>query len=328
MGYKINRVPLDFSWPLNKVWCGYVNPHLSHLKECSCDNGYSQYGTHLNNLWYGYSEFKPEDNGSVPFSPEDECIVAFATRNVTRAPEYYGTATQENIHEECVRLANLFNGQWACHLNQDDVNALIEADRLYTFTHRPINPITEDDIKNHAYYLWLNAGCPENSDVYFWELSKEQHSRHYLPYNNGYIPTATEVNRWNIMSMGHDSINASVVILARAKREGKSAICEICQGAGSFWTSTEHENLYNNWEKEDPPIGDGYQCWETVGSGSPISPVFSTPEALAEYLSKNYEKQGTYEEWLKFINSNQESISLVEFKGNLLTGVQFIARTA
>jgi len=40
------------------------------------------------------------------------------------------------------------------------------------------------------------------------------------------------------------------------------------------------------------------------------------------------EKQGTYEEWLKFINSNQESISLVEFKGNLLTGVQFIARTA
>ena len=251
MGYKINRVPLDFSWPLNKVWCGYVNPHLSHLKECSCDNGYSQYGTHLNNLWYGYSEFKPEDNGSVPFSPEDECIVAFATRNVTRAPEYYGTATQENIHEECVRLANLFNGQWACHLNQDDVNALIEADRLYTFTHRPINPITEDDIKNHAYYLWLNAGCPENSDVYFWELSKEQHSRHYLPYNNGYIPTATEVNRWNIMSMGHDSINASVVILARAKREGKSAICEICQGAGSFWTSTEHENLYNNFVNQE-----------------------------------------------------------------------------
>ena len=27
MGRKLMRVPLDFAWPLKKVWKGYINPY-------------------------------------------------------------------------------------------------------------------------------------------------------------------------------------------------------------------------------------------------------------------------------------------------------------
>ena len=37
MGRKLRRVPLDFDWPINKTWEGYVNPHY---KKCpDCNNG-------------------------------------------------------------------------------------------------------------------------------------------------------------------------------------------------------------------------------------------------------------------------------------------------
>lgn len=36
----------------------------------------------------------------------------------------------------------------------------------------------------------------------------------------------------------------------------------------------------------DPPAGDGWQLWETVSEGSPISPVFPTPEGLIDFMSQ------------------------------------------
>jgi hypothetical protein len=35
MGRKLMRVPMDFSWPLNEVWGGYVNPY--HVRCPACD---------------------------------------------------------------------------------------------------------------------------------------------------------------------------------------------------------------------------------------------------------------------------------------------------
>ena len=34
MGRELKRVPLDFDWPLNKPWEGFVNPHYTAV-ECS-----------------------------------------------------------------------------------------------------------------------------------------------------------------------------------------------------------------------------------------------------------------------------------------------------
>lgn len=34
MGREIKRVPIDFDWPIGKVWEGYVNRHYSQCKAC------------------------------------------------------------------------------------------------------------------------------------------------------------------------------------------------------------------------------------------------------------------------------------------------------
>lgn len=40
MGRKLMRVPLDFAWPIGKLWEGYINPHY---RECpKCRAGYSK----------------------------------------------------------------------------------------------------------------------------------------------------------------------------------------------------------------------------------------------------------------------------------------------
>lgn len=39
--------------------------------------------------------------------------------------------------------------------------------------------------------------------------------------------------------------------------------------------------------KQGPPEGDGWQVWETVSEGSPISPVFGTDEECARWVSQD-----------------------------------------
>lgn len=49
----------------------------------------------------------------------------------------------------------------------------------------------------------------------------------------------------------------------------------------------KYEKLFDWWYSEaraDPPSGDGYQLWETVSEGSPVSPVFASWEDFANYL--------------------------------------------
>lgn len=49
------------------------------------------------------------------------------------------------------------------------------------------------------------------------------------------------------------------------------------------WGDKEWDEFFETG-KYDPPGGDGWQIWENVSEGSPISPVFPTSEALVEYL--------------------------------------------
>jgi hypothetical protein len=39
MGRELRRVPLDFDWPLNKVWQGYVPPEWRPCPSDDCENG-------------------------------------------------------------------------------------------------------------------------------------------------------------------------------------------------------------------------------------------------------------------------------------------------
>lgn len=280
MGRQLRRVPLDFNHPVDQVWPGFLNPHYMATKCPDCDGGYSPQYKRLHDQWYGNAPFRPEDRGSQPFTIDTPEVRAFAERNVSCTPSFYGSG-EAAIRREAKRLCDLFNGQWAHHLNADDVQVLIDNGRL--------------------------------RDLTGWDEPLRK-------------PTPDEVNRWSINSFGHDSSNAWYVIKAECIRRGWPYTCFTCEGHGDIWPSTEAKELYDQWTETEPPTGEGYQMWETVSEGSPISPVFDSPIKLAQWLElhpRGVDKGTTADQWLTFINGTGWAPSLVgTSSGQLLTGVQ------
>ena len=75
-----------------------------------------------------------------------------------------------------------------------------------------------------------------------------------------------------------------------------------------------------------PPKGEGWQMWETCSEGSPISPVFKTPEDVATWLADTGASSfgsmtATYEQWLAMIHQGL-SISMVIDKDGMRSGVE------
>lgn len=295
MGRELKRVALDFSWPHNKVWRGFINPHYEgHCHECrDCrGSGSSPEANALKERWYGNDRrFRPEDRGSVPFEPSHEVVQALAQRNVNHSPEYYGRGSAA-VDREARRLSELFNTRWSHHLNQDDVDALVADGRLMDFTH-----------------TWSRETG--------WQ-----------PRSPAVVPLAADVNAWSLAGMGHDSINCWVVIQAECERLGIEPLCPTCKGEGRQWDSPESKAAYDAWQEEAPPEGSGYQIWETVSEGSPISPVFETPEELARWMARNphgVDEGTTYEQWLAFIRGPGWAPSFIGTDNGLVSGVQAVA---
>lgn len=203
------------------------------------------------------------------------------------------TATSK-LYDDWYRLGSYerYSG-WCYHLEQADVDELIKEGRLRDFTH-----------------IWTKGrGWEEKSP----------------PYR----PTAQEVNEWAKKGFGHDSINCWICVEAKAKRLGVYGFCELCKGRGHYWCDEKYEALYEAWKSVEPPEGEAYQLWETVSEGAPISPAFSDPKDLAEWLSKQtsgWFEDSSYsaEDWLKFILKNEPAFSMVVENGIPKDGVRAV----
>lgn len=255
MGREVKRVALDFDWPLDgEPWKGYLMPDKYDEDPCpaDCDHGYSQHAAWLRNRWYGNEHFDPAETGSPLLTPDTPEVQAFAERNVNRSPEYYGRGNWA-IRHEAMRLCALWNGMWSHHLEQRDVDALITAGRLMNFTH-----------------AW------------------SQDAGRWVPRDPAPVVTAAEVNRWSLGGFGHDSLNCGVVVEARCEADGRPYACSACGGYGSVEAYPGQRAEAEAWEPIEPPVGEGWQYWETVSEGSPISPVFATREGLVEWLCADY----------------------------------------
>lgn len=118
-----------------------------------------------------------------------------------------------------------------------------------------------------------------------------QHGRLGGEYGPG-VFTAEAVNDWNLKTIfGHDDINRMICVEARAKRLGVFGICPICNGDGEVWFNDRIKQLADDWlknESYDPPTGDGWQLWESVSEGSPLTPVFSSQEELDIYIAVHF----------------------------------------
>jgi hypothetical protein len=248
MSHEVRRVPLDFEWPLKKVWEGYLMPRRLREDPCpECTQGYSPHAQYLHDLWYGKVPFRPEGNGSMPHGPDSAEIHLRAVRNVDDAPEYYGSG-EAAVRREAERLAAHFDGAWSHHLNDADVAALVAADRLHDFTH-----------------TWIKGtGWVKNDPLI--------------------VPSAEQVNRWSLNGFGHDSVNAWICVRARCERDGVPAECFACEGHASVEAYEGQRAEAEAWQSTDPPAGEGWQLWETVSEGSPVTPVFPTADGLISHL--------------------------------------------
>lgn len=62
-------------------------------------------------------------------------------------------------------------------------------------------------------------------------------------------------------------------------------LCTTCSGEAVIEAYEGQAADAEAWSSTEPPAGDGWQMWETVSDGSPVSPVFPTAEALAAWMS-------------------------------------------
>lgn len=157
---------------------------------------------------------------------------------------------------------------WHFNLDGEDVKALLKYDRLMDLTH---------EFKDGK-----------------WVKNKDK------------VITPEMVNEWARKGIGYDGINRWICVEEKCKRLKIKYNCEHCKGQGYLFANKKVEKLHNNWEDYDPPKGKGYQLWEDTSEGSPKSPVFKTPEELAEWCENNTTVHGatkqSKEQWLSMIN--------------------------
>lgn len=122
---------------------------------------------------------------------------------------------------------------------------------------------------------------------------------------------------------GHDACDkwsATRKIVEAAGLPESWGECPSCHGHG---IDAGHFEAYESWQETQPPEGEGFQVWETVSEGSPISPVFSTPEELARYMAGRAwgaDHGSSYEDWMRFIERGGFSCSMVIKNGETFTG--------
>lgn len=279
MGREIKRVPLDFDWPLNKVWEGYLNPYAEGNYTCStCSgSGYNPETKQLSDDWYDHEGFGTCWHYDYGIDPDG---------NLAERPPW-------RIIGETRR--------WCNRLTQDEVDALHEAGRLTDFTW-PLWYRKDDNGQ------WLVLDRKNRTKLADWKPCEPPSQ----------IP-AEVVNRGKEAYFGHDAINAGICIRTRAKRLGVYGHCPKCDGEGSFWISSEAQEAYENWKETEPPEGEGWQVWETVSEGSPITPVFATADALIEYLVKDgYSREAA----TKFVKETQWTMSAVMTGGKFYRDIE------
>lgn len=229
MGRELKRVPLDFHWPLNEIWHGFINPHDAKSHKCTACDGSGE---------------------------------TTASRRLGDLVSLLMLSGSDSLRGKC-----------------------------------------------HPYFneapLYHTKGKVCGPDM-------------------GELTTALAGRAASFM--GHDSCDkwsARKKILAAAGLPDEWGTCQECAGEGTVWDSPADKQAYDDWEQSEPPTGEGYQIWETVSEGSPISPVFATPEELAKYMAGTQwgaDRGSSFETWLKFINGPGWSLTMVIDSDGIKTG--------
>lgn len=237
MGRELRRVPLDFSWPLNKIWQGFINPHFKRCPEQD------------KTCWGG------------------------------------STAAGRWVDSIC-RMLELIGEQSAEAASGQSLAQLRRGGRLFPHPYLEQWPMAP------------SAGIPESvmdsireeHEEYRDRIRAFERWRAAHPGDSQNVPLTAELLAFveglaggKLRGMGGgDSWAIQKRLREMAGVPESFGECPVCGGEGIDPVVKE---AYEAWEKTDPPEGPGFQLWETISEGSPISPVFPTEEAFIRYLT-------------------------------------------
>ena len=118
-------------------------------------------------------------------------------------------------------------------------------------------------------------------------------------------PTVEYVNRdLKEKAQWRDTSCTFLITRIKAARLGVWGYCGICQGTGELWESLLDQEKSLTWTPIEPPVGEGYQVWETVSPGSPVSPVLPDSNSLIRWY---VESEGYSEEEATEVVENLQS---------------------
>ncbi len=336
MSRNLKRVPLDFAWPLDKAWKGYLNPLDAEVQKCpDCELGYAKpHAALFYAQWYGREPFDPIAYGAVPLTIDHPQIAARARHNVLGHPSYYVSPAEQEV--EAARKRKI------AELSEEDLKKILDnplpaegvEDLVDDLMQREPSFIMREAIRREQarlFDLWRGQWChhlvqadvdalvaarrlpdfthrPLNADQMAKLEAQEAAggSGYWLEESNGYHPTTDEVNAWSLSGLGHDAINQGVCVKARCAREGVPYQCPTCHGSAEVWPSAEVKAQHAAWEPTEPPPGEGYQLWQDCSEESPISPVFATLDELCAWAAENATTFGSFKasakEWKKMLD--------------------------
>ena len=98
--------------------------------------------------------------------------------------------------------------------------------------------------------------------------------------------------------------------------------CPLCEGSGKDHTGKKKCIQCYGEGKDNPQIEpmkgwgeeSGYQVWQDVSEGGPVSPVFLKPEDLAKWMVENdssITRDTSYEAWLAMIKEEGSAPSMI-----------------
>lgn len=239
MGRELKRVALNFAWPLNKVWKGFINPHW---KPCpaeetnECHNGYTNAG-----MWL-------------------EAITRLIAMVGSEAAD---ARYAEQFKKRGRTYPHPYLSEWSQAPRTQIPRAAMEKIRE--------SPEFSDRMK--ATYAYL-----EEHPAQLLPLDEEM--RDFVSKLSG---EEFEGGMNDIGSTKPYSLKKRLLKLAGFKEKDNWGTCKACGGNAMDPTAKAD---FEAWEKEEPPEGEGWQLWETVSEGSPVSMVYATKEDFIEYLMK------------------------------------------
>ena len=239
MSREVKRVPLDFDWPLHKIWSGYLIPKAIVPPACAACGGMGQTSAAL---WVQ------------------------ATANML---------------------------------------LMLDGDLRDQAFGRPMHPYFDD-------YYSTAYGTRPSPDIHELAVGLEGHES-------------------GMFGFGQASGTYRKIVEAAGLDPAVWGICPACRGEGSIEAYPGQLADMDAWERSEPPAGDGWQMWESVSEGSPISPVLASPEELARWLADNgastfADETTDYEHWLAMIREGSSMGTFVMIPGRgLVSGVDAVS---